>query len=135
MQKQHSRKEDKNDGSNVTRVHAIGPRCGLCSRCAAFTKEGIRVNGFTLRSKDTYTTQPTDSPSGVESQVKQTETHRNGTKRKQHKREQAYPTEARERETQQKNEGYDAKKKQKLVEEHYDELGDDLSALGKYRTL
>ena len=58
-------------------------------------------------------TQTIDSLSGVESQTMKTETHRSGTKRKQHNREQAYPTEAREREKAKKKEGYVAKKKQK----------------------
>ena len=51
-------------------------------------------------------------------------------KRKQLEPEQAFPTEAREREKQKKKEGYVAKKKQKIVEDHYDDLGDDLSGLG-----
>ena len=42
----------------------------------------------------------------------------------------AYPTEAREREKQRKQSGHVAKKRMQQVEDHFDDLGDDLSGLG-----
>ena len=58
-------------------------------------------------------TQSTESLSTVESQVKPTETHRNGTKRKQHNNEHAYPTEAREREKAKKKKDMSQRKNKK----------------------
>ena len=42
----------------------------------------------------------------------------------------AFPTEAREKEQLRRAEGHKPKKQQAPVEEHYDDLGDDLSGLG-----